>query len=194
MSEVLDCRDARATAVTELLERLDERPEQLERIMELVYEDLRRVAHFQRASHGANGARTTALVHEAFVKLFGGGVPEIRSRTHLMRVCAMAVRQLIVDRARARMSLKRGGDAVHVPLEEGLVSVDRSDAEQVLMVEEALHRLEAHDGRLADLIVGNYFGGYTVEQLAEMAGCSARTIHRDLKKARGWLRLEMEHF
>lgn len=178
--------------VTRLLENLKKSPESLDQIIALVYEDIHRIAHFQRMAMGGVGPQTTVLVHEAFLKIFSQEDPRITDRVHLKRITAMAVRQLIVDQARARMSQKRGGDVFHTSLNERQVAVDSADAEYVLSVERALQRLERRDKKLAELVVGSYFGGYTVDELAELAGISRRTIQRQLKRARGWLRLELE--
>ena len=178
--------------VTRLLNGLQDSPQALDRIMGLVYDDIRRIAHNQHRASRGDQARTTELVHEVFLKLFANNPPAIQCRAHLMKVSALAVRQLIVDQARARLSHKRGAGAPHVVLEEDLVAVDRCDAERVLGIEQALERLEAHDRDLAELIVGSYYGGYTADELAEISDCSVRTVQRQLKRARGWLRLELD--
>lgn len=181
-----------AGEVTRLLSRLEQSPESLDRILSVVYQDIHRIAHFERAARGGYGPRTTVLVHEAFLKIFGREIPQLHDRVHLKRVAAMAVRQLIVDQARASMSRKRGGEYRHTPVRESDAAVSPSDAERVLSVEKALNRLEKHDRGLAELIVGSYYGGYTASELAELTGQSRRTIQRQLKRARGWLRLELE--
>ncbi len=178
--------------VTRLLDRLQDSPRVLDRIMVLVYDDMRRLAHYQNAAHSSGDARTTELVHDAFLKLFSKHSPELRNRKHLMRLSAMAVRQLIVDRARAQLSQKRGAGVPMLELQEDQIAVDRDNLEQVLAVERALSRLEKHDADLAELIVGSHYGGYTAGELADMTGCSTRTIQRQLKRARGWLRLELD--
>lgn len=178
--------------VTRLLDRLQDSPQVLDRIMWLVYEDIRRIAHNQNRGRRIERARTTELVHEVFLKLFSNNHATIKGREHLMKVSALAVRQLIVDQARARLSQKRGAGAPHLELEEDQVAVERADAVRVLSVEQALERLERHDPELADLIVGSYYAGYTAEELAEIRACSVRTVQRQLKRARGWLRLELD--
>lgn len=187
----VECDRPAVGEVTRLLDRLQDSPQVLDRIMALVYDDMRRIAHNQNIGHAASGSRTTELVHEAFLKIFSNNPPELQSRMHLMRMSAMAVRQLIVDRARAHLSHKRGAGAPHLELEEEQVAVEPDEVAHILAVEEALKRLQAHDPELAELIVGSYFGGYTAGELAEMTGQSIRTIQRQLKRARGWLRLEM---
>jgi len=177
--------------VTRLLNRLQDSPQVLDRIMGLVYEDIRRIARNQNRGFRGQQARTTELVHEVFLKLFADNPPALECRLHLMKVSALAVRQLIVDQARSRLSQKRGAGAHHLALDDCPVAVDRSDAERVLSVEQALERLAEHDRELADLIIGSYYGGYTARELAEQQGCCVRTVQRQLKRARGWLRLEL---
>lgn len=193
---MVECEDdsprADSGEVTRLLDRLQDSPRVLDRIMALVYDDMRRIAHNQNAAHSLAGTRTTELVHDAFLKIFSRQSPVLHNRKHLMRLSAMAVRQLIVDRARAQLSQKRGAGAVHADLEVEQVPADNCDAERVVAVEEALRRLERHDAELAEIIVGSHYGGYTAGELAEMTGCSTRTVQRQLKRARGWLRLELE--
>ena len=187
-----DCQIEAEGEVTRLLNCLQDSPRVLDRIMVLVYDDMRRIAHSQNAAHVRSGSQTTELVHEAFFKIFSKDLPELRNRKHLMRLSAMAVRQLIVDHVRAQLSQKRGAGVPMLELEEEQIAVDRDDLEQVLVVESALSRLERHDAELAQLIVGSHYGGYTASELADMTGCSTRTIQRQLKRARGWLRLELD--
>ncbi|QOC21363.1 sigma-70 family RNA polymerase sigma factor [Wenzhouxiangella sp. AB-CW3] len=180
-----------AGEVTHLLERLQQSPESLEQLIALVYDDMRRVAHFQRGNASGGAPQTTILVHEAFLKVFGKDTPAVQNRKHLLRLTALTVRQLIVDHARARLSQKRGQGAVHVELSDHSASVSREEAERVLVIEEAIDRLQEHDAKLAELVVGSYFAGYSAAELAELSDCSSRTINRELKRARAWLRLEM---
>ncbi len=177
--------------VTRLLNGLRDSPQVLDRVMGLVYEDIRRIARNQNRGQRGEYARTTELVNEVYLKLFTGNPPVIECRAHLMKMSALAVRQLIVDQARSRLSQKRGAGAPHLALDEGQVAVEKSDAERVLLIEQALERLAEHDPDLAELIVGSYYGGYTAGELAELRDCSVRTVQRQLKRARGWLRLEL---
>ncbi len=177
--------------VTTLLARLQESPETLDKIMSIVYEDIHRIAHHQRHSLAIPAPQTTVLVHEAFIKLFGERSPEINDRHHLKNMAALAVRNLIVDRARAQLAQKRGSGAVHTGLDDDRHAARSDDAEHVLMVEQALERLEQYDAELADLVVRTYYGGYTAKEMAEITGQSLRTVQRQLKRARGWLNLEV---
>lgn len=179
--------------ITVMLERLKDSPDTLNRLMERVYEDIRRIAHFEQRSMNVPKIQTTVLVHEVYLKLFGREMPEIRNKGHLKRLTAQTVRHLIVDRARAFMAQKRGGDAHHTSLDNMSASApEHDDVEAVMAVEEAITKLEETDERLAEIVVGTYYGGFSASELAEMTGRSRRTIQRDLKRARGWLKLEMD--
>ena len=182
-----------AEQITEMLERLQDSPDTLNRLMERVYKDIRRITHLEQRSMNVPRIQTTVLVHEVYLKLFGQDVPEIRDEHHLKRLTAQTVRHLIVDRARAFMSQKRGAGAHHTALDNTKAGQpEQTDIETVVAVEDAIARLEETDERLAEIVVGTYYAGYSATELAEMTGRSRRTIQRDLKRARGWLKLELD--
>ncbi len=185
--------DSATEQVTTLLARLHDSPDTLDKIMSMVYEDIHRIAHHQRHSLDAPAPQTTVLVHEAFIKLFGSGHPKLNDRRHLKRTAAKAVRHLIVDRARSDLAQKRGGGAWHTGLNEQVHQSNDGYVEYVLAIEQALERLEQLDPELAELVVGTYYGGYTSAEMAEITGKSQRTIERQLKRARGWLHLDLQH-
>ncbi len=182
------------TQVTQLLERLGTSPGSLERLADAIYEDIHRLAHFQRYQMRAGETlRTTALVNEAFLKVFReDGDSSISNRQHLMRLMAMAIRQIIVDHARRHLAQKRGGDAVHLEFDEGHMAASQEDAARVLDMETAVERLSAMDEELGDLVAARFFAGYTTDELAELAGVSRRTVQRQLQRANAWLRFELE--
>jgi len=182
------------TQVTQLLERLGTSPGSLGRLAEAVYEDIHRLAHFQRYQMQAGETlRTTALVNEAFLKVFReGGDLSITNRQHLMRLMVIAIRQIIVDHARRHLAQKRGGDAVHVELDEGQVAASHEDATRVLDMEAAIKRLDEMDEELGDLVAARFFAGYTTDELAELTGVSRRTVQRQLQRANAWLRFELD--
>ncbi len=178
--------------ITLLLERLGSSPESLEQLTEIVYDDIRRLARHQRARMGTGETlRTTALVHEAYMKLFRDTGVSISNRQHLNRLMVRTIRQVIVDHARSQMARKRGGDAAHLPLEEGLVADDERDVAWVLDMNAAINRLAEMDSELADIVTARYFAGNTTEEIADMADISRRTVQRHLKRANAWLRLEL---
>jgi RNA polymerase sigma factor (TIGR02999 family) len=182
------------TQITQLIERLGNSPGSLGRLAEAVYEDIHRLAHFQRYQMQAGETlRTTALVNEAFLKVFReDGEASIANRQHLMRLMAMAIRQIIVDHARRQLAQKRGGDVIHVELDEGQVAASQEDAARVLDMEAAVQRLTDMDEKLGDLVAARFFAGYSTDELAELAGVSRRTVQRQLQRANAWLRFELE--
>jgi RNA polymerase sigma factor (TIGR02999 family) len=156
-----------------------------------VYEELRAVAHRQRRGLGAGETlSTTALVHEAFLKLSGGRSIEIRDHHHLVALAARAMRQILVDSARARLTAKRGSGRVAEDLDPDAVPTPGL-AVELLALDDALTRLERLDARLARLVEWRYFGGMTDQELAGAMECSERTVRRDWAKARAFLVREM---
>ncbi len=151
-----------------------------------VYDQLRRLAHDQRARHGApETLNTTAIVHEAYLRLSEGNAAW-NDRAHFLALAARAMRYVLVDHARARIAEKRGGGARPVSLDEGaLPSADR--AEDLLAVDEALVRLEQHDPRLGQLVQLRFFAGLAYEEIAPVVGLSVPTVKRDWARARAWL-------
>ena len=176
-----------------MLERLQDSPDTLNRLMDCVYGDIRRIAHFEQKSRDVPKIQTTVLVHEVYLKLFSDEIPEIRDTSHLKRIAAQTVRHLIVDRVRNFMAQKRGGGAHHTSLDDGrLHEPNQENMEAVVAVEEVIEKLEQTDERLAEIVIGTYYAGYSATELSEMTGRSRRTIQRDLKRARGWLKLELD--
>lgn len=160
----------------------------VDRLLPLVYDELKRIAHGHLRRHRHGGTLdTTGLVHEAYLKLAGGGI-DVRDRGHFLAVSARAMRQVLVDLARARAAAKRGGPAARpVTLEEDSASVD-AEAERLLDLDRALDRLRAVNERLAAVVECRYFAGYSEEETAEALGVALRTAQRDWLRARAWLR------
>jgi len=160
-----------------------------------VYDELRAIARRHLAALGASAAgatlTTTGLVHEAYLKLVGGaeepGAARWRDRPHFLATAAVAMRQILVDRARARAAHKRGGAGARVTLEEDAVAV--ADAPEALLeVDDALDRLAALSPRLARVVECRFYGGMTEEEIAAALGVTVRTVQRDWAKARMLLR------
>ncbi len=187
--------DADQTRITQLLDRLGEQPGAMARLSELVYQDIHRLAHYQRFEMRAGETlRTTALVHEAFLKIFrdGSADPDIEDRQHLMRLMGRVIRQIIVDHARRKLAEKRGAGAQHEPIDDqSLMDTSEREAAGVLDMESALERLERIDPDLADTVSARFFAGYTADEIAEIKSTSRRTVYRDLQRATAWLRLDM---
>lgn len=167
-------------------------PGAFDRLVPLVYDDLRRLARarVRRLPRGGT-IDTTALVHEAYVKLVEHDGAAFNDRGHFLAVCAVAMRQVLVDYARRRSRAKRGGGATAVAL-DGLDDRIGRDLRHILDVDVALGRLAAADPRLARVVECRYFTGFSEEETAEALGTSVRTVQRDWLKARAWLRAELD--
>jgi RNA polymerase sigma-70 factor (ECF subfamily) len=161
------------------------------RLLRLVYNDLRRLAHryMQQESKG-HTLQATALVNEAYLKLIDQTRVDWRGRSHFFAVGAQAMRRVLVNHAKSKKRLKRGGKGKRVPLDEPLaVSADRD--EDVLALDEALKKLATLDARQAKLVELRFFGGLSVEETAEVLGVSKRTVEREWTACRAWLRREL---
>ena len=152
-----------------------------------VYAELRRLAHDQRTRRGATDTlNTTAIVHEAYLRLAESDAAAWNDRSHFFALAARAMRFVLVDHARASITEKRGGGARAVSLdEEQLPPADRS--EDLLAIDEALTRLDGHDARLAQLVQLRFFAGLSYPEIAEVVGLSVPTVKRDWARARAWL-------
>jgi RNA polymerase sigma factor (TIGR02999 family) len=165
-------------------------PGALDRLMPLVYADLRRLARAQRRRNPADSLDSVALVHDAYLRLVDQERVVWRDRGHFFAVCALAMRQIVVDRARRRHRLKRGGDQILVPLERGQEPGGRN-AEEILEVDLALQKLAEVEPRLARVVECRYFAGLGDEETAAALNVSVRTAQREWFKARAWLRAEL---
>jgi len=174
-------------SITDLLEDLRAgRREAFDRILPLVYHELRRVAHRELAVRPSDTLFTTALVHELYLKLSRSPRADWRNRAHFLRAAAVAMRHILVDRARRRTAEKRGGPHRTVTLDDGLTAAD-SQAESLLELHEALDQLAILDERLARVVECRFFGGMTEQETAEALRVNERTVRRDWVKARGLL-------
>jgi RNA polymerase sigma factor (TIGR02999 family) len=171
--------------ITDLLAALREGDRSaMDRLMPLVYEELRRRAHQQLARGGSRGTlSTTALVHEAYLKLAHTPNASWQDRGHFFAVAAKAMRSVVVDYARRHLAQKRGGPTRQVTLDDALLRVEE-DASEIIALHQALDRLGELDARLSELVELRFFGGLSVEETAAMLGVSERTAKRDWSKAR----------
>jgi len=172
----------------------------INQLLPLIYNQLHKLAsqqrYFRRKDYTLN---TTALVHEAYIKLINHPDPSWENRTHFFRVAAKAMRQILVDYAKRRQTAKRGGDEPKIslnqtyefPLEE---RIELSDArtEEMLAVDEALGRLAAFDERLGQIVELRYFAGFTIPETAEALSLSPTTVKREWTTARAWLSRELK--
>jgi RNA polymerase sigma factor (TIGR02999 family) len=163
----------------------------LNRLMDLVYPELRRLAHqnLKRRQAGAS-IESAALANEAYVKLVQAGGIRCENRTHFLALCAQIMRRILVDHARRRGFAKRGGNALRVPLDEVLL-VAQARGIEVLALDEALDALAQIDSRKSRVVELRYFGGLSIEETAEALGVSADTVKRDFRMARAWLITEL---
>lgn len=175
-------------SVTVLLNRIrqDDADAQQE-LFTMLYKDLHRVAaNLMRGERQNHTLQPTALVNEAYLKLFGANAAELQNREHFMAVASQAMRRLLVDHARGRKSAKRGAGAIAVTLEDALV-FNHSSPDETLAVDQALTRLATKDPRLVKVVEMKYFGGLTEVEIAKALHLSDRTIKRDLKFAKAQL-------
>jgi RNA polymerase sigma factor (sigma-70 family) len=210
--------------VTQLLAAIEQgQPQAAERLLPLVYDELRRLAR-SKLTHEKPGQtlQATALVHEAYLRLVGPGVggqesgvgwersevrgqaletdgptpdprsptPAFSSRGHFFAAAAEAMRRILVEAARRKKRLKRGGDREREPLEEAQIAAPDVDAD-LIELDAALEKLQQKDARKAELIKLRYFAGLTQQQAAEALGISVATADRDWAYARAWLLREM---
>lgn len=163
----------------------------LERLMPLVYQELRHRAEQQLRREGTGHTlQPTALVHEAFLRLVGADVPW-RDRAHFFSVAARIIRRVLVDHARGLRRAKRGGTAIRVTLDPDLAAASEPPVD-VVALDEALERLAVVDARKARIVELHYFGGLNYEETAAAVGISPATVDRDLRLAKAWLRRELE--
>jgi RNA polymerase sigma factor (TIGR02999 family) len=164
---------------------------QIAQLVDLVYDDLRRLAqHYLSRESPGHTLQPTALVHEAFLKLIDQTRVDWRDRSHFFAVGAQAMRRILVNHAKARGRVKRGGGKQKLSLDDTL-TVSTNDDEEILALDEALTKLAAIDERRAKVIELRFFGGLNVEETAAVLGVSKRTIEREWTACRAWLRREL---
>lgn len=163
-----------------------------DRLFPMVYEELRRLAHghlrLERDDHTLN---TTALVHEAYLKLADQTRVQWQNRSHFNAVASQAMRRILINHANRRRAGKRGGGAPHVPLEEAELLFSDRQAEELLALDEALTHLCNFNRRGADVVIYRFFGGLTYDEIAEVMGTSPITVRRSWNGAKSWLRREL---
>jgi len=183
----------RATRTLEAASRGE--PRAAEELLPILYEELLALARSRMARLAPGQTlQATALVHEAYLKLAGDRDAEWDGRRHFFGAAARAMRQILVDQARAKGSVKRGGDRrrLRVTIAEGEAPIFDAPVEDVLALDEALAALEAEDERKAQVVMLRYFVGMTTERIAETLGVSVPTAERDWRFAKAWLRRRLE--
>jgi RNA polymerase sigma factor (TIGR02999 family) len=166
----------------------DGRRESLDALMPIVYEHLRAIARRQLSQRNGNGTlSTTGLVHETYLKLVDQSRIAWSDRGHFFALASVAMRHVLVDRAKARLAMKREGHNNRVTLDEELISVSAQPA-ALLEINDAIDRLSAIDPRLTKVVECRFFGGLSEDETAEALGITTRTVQRDWAKARMLLR------
>lgn len=166
-------------------------PGEMDGLLPLVYSELHRIAHSRLLAEPAGHTlNTTALVHEAYLKLAGQTRGAWRDRAHFLATASMAMRRILIDYARKHRSEKRGGDRERVPLDSANLSVE-DRAETLIELDIALTRLAQVDERLSRVVECRFFGGMTEEETAQALGVTSRTVRSDWVTARGLLYLEL---
>jgi RNA polymerase sigma factor (TIGR02999 family) len=164
----------------------------LDQLFGRVYDELRRLAHRVRGGRAGDTLNTTALVHEAYLKLSASADLRLKSRAHFFALAARAMRQIVMDAARRQLADKRGGtEAVSVTLDEAL-QPEPLRASQLVALDEALARLDQVDPRRARVVEHRIFSGLTADETAALLGVSRPTVERDWRAARAWLAVELE--
>ena len=183
----------RSSQVTELLGRWrgGDR-EALDSLIPLVYNELRQIArHYLRSERPGHTLQSTALVHEAYVRLISQDLPQWQNRAHFFAVAAQLMRQILVDHARAYRADKRGGGAPTIALEDAGERFPQVDVD-VIALDDALKSLSAMDAQQGKIVELKFFGGLSIEDTAEVLGVSVATVKRDWITARAWLHRELD--
>jgi len=185
-------RTPASAEVTKLLLAWNAGDEQaLERLLPLVYQELRGLArHYMAQERVGHTLQASALVNEAYLKLVDNRRVHWQNRAHFFGVSAQLMRRILVDFARRRHYLKRGGGARQVTLHEEMV-ISRNASKDLVAIDDALKALEAFDARKARVVEMRFFGGLSAEETAEALKVSVETVQRDWKLAKAWLHAEL---
>lgn len=179
--------------ITVLLKELEDRDEnQAEAIYPLIYDHLRDVAHGQlRNERRGHTLQTTALVHEAYLKLVDQDEANFHNRSHFLAIAAIAMRRILISYARKRNAEKRGGNETPVTFEDGMASRE-ARTEELLDLDDALNKLEKMNERQAKVVQYRFFGGLTYKEIAKVVDDTEHSVRYDWRVARAWLKREMK--
>jgi len=167
--------------------------EALNRCFPLVYDELRKLAHSRlRAESDGHTLNTTALVHEAYLRLVDQTRVQWQGRAHFFAIASRAMRRILINHAEMRRAAKRGGAAPHESFDELGISLDDNQLDDLLALDQALVRLKAFNERGADVVEYRFFGGLTYEEIAEVMGTSAVTVRRTWAVSKSWLHRELQ--
>jgi len=179
--------------LTQWLARLSEGDDEaLDRLLPLVYDELRSLARAQlRNERVDHTLGATALVHEAYVRLARRDM-DPKDRAHFFAIAAQAMRRVLIDHARGRDARKRGSGRTALSLEHADALLASDGAEELLAIDDALERLARANPRAAQVVERRFFAGFTLEEIAESLGVATKTVQRDWTLARAWLQKELE--
>jgi RNA polymerase sigma-70 factor, ECF subfamily len=162
-------------------------------LLPLVYKELQKIAHrYLVRERNSNTLQTTALVHEAYIKLIDQNRVQWQNRAHFFGIAAQAMRRILVDNARQRLADKRGKGAEKVSIDEGVIDVSDERAGNLVDLDDALKKLAEIDPQKSQLVELRYFGGLSIEETAEVLGVSVATINRQWRTAKAWLYNEVK--
>ena len=164
----------------------------LSRLMPLVYDELRRIAHrYMQRERDGHTLQTSALVNEAYLRLAGQGSVDWQNRAHFFAVSAQVMRHILIDHARRRRFAKHGGGAQQVPIQD-VAEMSMQRAAELIALDEALSELARFDQRKSSVVELRYFGGLSLEETAEVLEISLMTVRRDWRAAKAWLYRRMK--
>ena len=160
----------------------------LDQLLPLVYDELHRQAsRYRRRERGDHTLQTTAIIHEAYLKLIDQREVKWQSRAHFFAIASMAMRRVLVNYAKTQRRAKRGGSQLKVPLDEAQLAVVNEDSDEIIALDEALTRLAALDEQQARIVELRYFSGLSLDETAEALKVSRATVARDWNMAKAWL-------
>ena len=166
-------------------------PAAQEKLIAAVYQELRRMAdRYLRSEDSGHSLQPTALVHEAYLRLIDQRKVNWQNRAHFFGVAAQMMRRILIDHAKTKHRMKRGGDAVRVSLDDNM-NFTQERAGELLALDDALHALAVMDQRKSRVVELRYFGGLSVEETAQVLGISGKTVMRDWNLAKAWLYREL---
>jgi RNA polymerase sigma-70 factor, ECF subfamily len=185
----MDETDADTRQITQMLKQWSEGNQNvLDTLMPLVYEELRRQAsRYLRRERPDHTLQTTALIHEAYLKLIDQRRVDWQNRSHFFAIASQAMRRILVDHARERHREKRGGAAENLPIEEAAYVASDEKGVDLVALDEALTRLAEFDERQARVVELRYFSGLSIDETADVLGVSNVTVRRDWNMAKAWL-------